>query len=245
MTIEADGERSVWRRRIGGHAFGSVLSRPGGGRVRERFGPVSMDLSLTPEGGRLVYRGPGGDRYGLPMPALRGVPQLGNAACAIAAIDALRDRLPVPSGALRDALVGVELPGRFQVLPGRPTRVLDVAHNPQAARALADTLGAMGFHPSTFAVFGMLADKDIEGVVAAMRGRVDRWFVAPLPGPRGASADRLVEALVRDGVPRAAIRADADVASAWRAALAAAGEADRIVAFGSFLTVAAVLAAVR
>ncbi len=214
-------------------------------RIGARLLVRGRDFASSYEGAQWRYRGPGGDRYGLPMPALRGVPQLGNAACAIAAIDALRDRLPVPSGALRDALVGVELPGRFQVLPGRPTRVLDVAHNPQAARALADTLGAMGFHPSTFAVFGMLADKDIEGVVAAMRGRVDRWFVAPLPGPRGASADRLVEALVRDGVPRAAIRADADVASAWRAALAAAGEADRIVAFGSFLTVAAVLAAVR
>jgi dihydrofolate synthase/folylpolyglutamate synthase len=201
------------------------------------------DFDATLEGAQWRYRGPGRERYGLPVPALRGAPQLGNAACAIAAIDALRDRLPVPAGALRDALVSVELPGRFQVLPGRPTRVLDVAHNPQAARALASSLGAMGFHPSTYAVFGMLADKDIEGVVAAMRGRVDRWFVAPLPGPRGASAERLVEALEREGVPREAIRADTDVAGAWRAASAAAGEADRIVAFGSFLTVAAVLSA--
>ena len=122
------------------------------------------------------------------MPALRGAHQLGNAACAIAAIDALRDRLPVSAGAVRDGLCGVELPGRFQVLPGRPTRVLDVAHNPHAARVLAACLGSMGYHPATLAVFGMLADKDIDGVVAAMKSRVDRWFVAPLPGPRGAPA---------------------------------------------------------
>ena len=92
------------------------------------------------------------------------------------------------AGALRDGLVGVELPGRFQVLPGRPTPVLDVAHNPQAARALASCLASMGYHPQTHAVVGMLADKDIDGVVAALRGQVDRWTVAPLPGPRGASA---------------------------------------------------------
>lgn len=203
------------------------------------------DFAATSEGTQWRYHGPGGDRYGLPFPALRGSAQLGNAACAVAAVDALRDRVPVTAGALRDALVGVELPGRFQVLPGRPTRVLDVAHNPEAARSLAASLGAMGYYPSTFAVFGMLADKDIEAVAAAMKGRVDRWFVAPLPGPRGASAARLVEALEHAGVARAAIREEPDVASAWRTALAAAGEADRIVAFGSFLTVAAVLAAVR
>jgi dihydrofolate synthase / folylpolyglutamate synthase len=151
----------------------------------------------------------------------------------------------VSAGALRDGLVGVELPGRFQVLPGRPTRVLDVAHNPHAARALASCLASMGYHAQTHAVVGMLADKDIDGVVAALRGQVDRWTVAPLPGPRGASAQRLADALARAGVPPAAVRAAPDVESAWRAAVDSAGEADRIVAFGSFLTVAAALAADR
>jgi dihydrofolate synthase/folylpolyglutamate synthase len=131
------------------------------------------------------------------------------------------------------------------VLPGRPTRVLDVAHNPHAARALASCLASMGYHAQTHAVVGMLADKDIDGVVAALRGHVDRWTVAPLPGPRGASAQRLADALARAGVSPAAVRAAPDVASAWRAAVDAAGEADRIVAFGSFLTVAAALAADR
>jgi len=90
-----------------------------------------------------------------------------------------------PSGT---ALVGIELPGRLQVLPGRPVTVLDVAHNPQAAHAFADNLGAMGFHPRTIAVFGILADKDIDAVIAALLPRVDRWEVATLPPPRGASA---------------------------------------------------------
>jgi dihydrofolate synthase/folylpolyglutamate synthase len=203
------------------------------------------DFEAIAEGTQWRYRGPGSERYGLPMPALRGAHQLGNAACAIAAIDALRDRLPVSAGAVRDGLCGVELPGRFQVLPGRPTRVLDVAHNPHAARVLAACLGSMGYHPTTLAVFGMLADKDIDGVVAAMTSRVDRWFVAPLSGPRGAPAAMLVRSLERAGVPSGRIREEADVAGAWRAASAAAGETDRIVAFGSFLTVAAALAAAR
>jgi dihydrofolate synthase/folylpolyglutamate synthase len=97
----------------------------------------------------------------------------------------------IPANAIREGLCGVSLAGRFQVLPGRPSIVLDVAHNPHAARALAATLGAMGYFPETIAVFGMLADKDIAGVIAALAARVDRWFVATVPGPRGASADAL------------------------------------------------------
>ena len=216
-----------------------------GARVGARLYVAGRDFTATAEGAQWRYRGPGSERFGLPHPALRGAYQLGNAACAIAAIDALRDRLPVSAGALRDGLVGVELPGRFQVLPGRPTRVLDVAHNPHAARALAACLASMGYHAQTHAVLGMLADKDIDGVIAAVKGQVDRWTVAPLPGPRGAPAEVLAAALSRAGVPPAAVRAAPDAAGAWRAAVDEAGEADRIVAFGSFLTVAAALAAER
>jgi dihydrofolate synthase/folylpolyglutamate synthase len=103
----------------------------------------------------------------------------------------------------------------------------------------------MGYHASTHAVFAMLADKDVDGVVAAMRGVVDRWTVAPLPGPRGSTAEALAGALRRGGVPDDRIATAPDVAHAWRAARGAAGETDRIVAFGSFLTVAAALAAER
>jgi dihydrofolate synthase/folylpolyglutamate synthase len=214
-------------------------------RIGARLLVAGRDFDAIAEGTQWRYRGPGGDRYGLPHPALRGRYQLDNAACAITALDALRDRLPVSANAVREGLVGVELAGRFQVLPGRPTRVVDVAHNPHAARALAAALGTMGYHPRTLAVFAMLADKDIDGVVAAMRDRVDAWYVAPLPGPRGASGDALAAALARAGVPAERVSVERDVAHAWRAARGDAGEADRIVAFGSFLTVAAVLATER
>jgi dihydrofolate synthase / folylpolyglutamate synthase len=189
------------------------------------------------------YWGPGGDRYGLPNPALRGAYQLANAAAALAVVGLLQDRLHVGAGAIRDGLCAVSLPGRFQVLPGRPAIVLDVAHNPHAARVLAATLGAMGYFPATIAVFGMLADKDVRGVIDAVKARIDAWFVASLPGPRGGAADAIRAELTRAGIAPSAIRTFDDIDSAYAAARGEADEADRIVVFGSFLTVAAALAA--
>jgi len=191
------------------------------------------------------YTAPGGARHALPYPALRGGHQLANAATALAALHLLHERLPVGMGAVREALVGIELPGRLQVLPGRPVTVLDVAHNPQAVAALEDNLGAMGFHPRSSAVFGIMTDKDIDGVIAAVRRRIDRWLVATLPPPRGATAARLRERLLAAGVNSADIECFDDPASAYRAARGRATEADRIIVFGSFLTVAAALAEPR
>jgi len=203
---------------------------------------IGIDYDFTAHDAQWSYRGPGGTRHGLPIPALRGAYQLANAATALAALDVLRDQLPVPMGAVREGLVSVELPGRLQVLPGRPVTVLDVAHNPQAAAALADSLASMGFHPQTWAVFGIMADKDIGSVIAALLSRVDRWYVASLPPPRGATAEDLRRRLEAAGVAPAAIREFDDPDSAYRAAREAVAEADRIIVFGSFLTVAAALA---
>lgn len=206
---------------------------------------IGRDYGFTAQGAHWNYWGPGGARHGLPQPSLRGHYQLGNAATAIAALAELRQRLPVSGGAVRDGLVNVELPGRFGVLPGRPATVFDVAHNPHAVRALAETLGTMGFYPVTYAVCGMLADKDIDGVIAAVKARVDHWLVATLPSPRGASSHLLYERLVAAGVRSEAIARFDDVVGAWHQAKLRAGQADRILVFGSFLTVGAVLAAGR
>jgi dihydrofolate synthase/folylpolyglutamate synthase len=210
--------------------------------LRAPLSLIGRDYGFVAAEGQWNYWGPGGARHGLPLPALRGAVQLANAATAIAALDCLRDQLHVSAGALRTGLVSVELAGRFQVLPGRPTVVLDVAHNPHAARVLSGSLGTMGFHPRTLAVLGMLADKDIEGVIAAVMRRVDRWHVASLPGPRGASAATLREALLHAGISPANVRTYDDVASAYRSARDEVGQADRIIVFGSFLTVSAALA---
>ena len=141
------------------------------------------------------------------------------------------------------------MPGRFQVLAGRPSIVLDVAHNPHAVAHLAANLDGMGFHPFTYAVFGMLGDKDIAGAIAHLRGRVDHWLCTDLPGPRGVRATdlaaRLHEAGIVPGQGEDAERTISCFASPREALAAAKGRADendRIVVFGSFLTVADVLA---
>jgi dihydrofolate synthase/folylpolyglutamate synthase len=197
-----------------------------------------------------AYGGRHQRRSGLPYPALRGANQLLNASGALAALEALGDRLPVSQQAVRQGLLTVELPARFQVLPGRPSVVLDVAHNPHAAAVLARNLESQGFFPLTFAVFSMLADKDVTGTVAKVKDQVDRWFVAPSAGARGLAADGLVERMLRAGVQdtagsdgRRTIERFATVADAYAAAAAAAGPDDRILAFGSFQTVAAVMRA--
>ncbi len=183
-------------------------------------------------------------RGGLAFPALRGANQLLNAAAMLAALDAVRERLPVSMQAIRQGLMLVELPGRFQILPGKPTIVLDVAHNVQAAGVLADNLSNMGYFPETWAVFSMLSDKDVEGAVERLKGRVDHWMVAGLPGVRGVPAQQLA-ARVRAALGSADVAVFEQPDQAFLAAREAAGEGDRIVAFGSFLTVAAVLPVAR
>lgn len=182
-------------------------------------------------------------RTGLPYPALRGANQLLNASASLAALEALADRLPVSQQAVRQGLLTVELAGRFQVVPGRPAVVLDVAHNPHAAAVLAQNLDSQGFFPRTYAVFGMLRDKDIGAVIDKVRTRIDRWYVGPTPGPRGVEADAMAALLRRHGVAGAKISESATLAHAYQAALAAAEPDARILAFGSFLTVAAVMQA--
>lgn len=186
----------------------------------------------------------GSRRGGLAYPALRGTNQLLNASAVMAACEAVREILPVPMQAIRQGFMLVELPGRFQVLPGRPAVVLDVAHNPQAVGVLNENLASMGYFPETWAVLGMLGDKDVAGVVRLLRDRVDHWLLASLPGPRGLSAARLAEILREVGVS-GDVREHDSPQAAYQVAREGAAEGDRIVIFGSFLTVADVLAVVK
>jgi dihydrofolate synthase/folylpolyglutamate synthase len=181
-----------------------------------------------------------GARRALPMPALRGRWQLKNASVALAALDEIAERVPVSLGEVKRGLTLVRLAGRLQTIPGRPVVVMDVGHNPHAARSLADGLGDMGFHKNTFAVFAMLGDKDIGGVIDAMRGRIDRWFVAAAVAERAAPAQKVAALLAERGLA-GATRSFASVAAALEAARREAGPDDRIVVFGSFHTVAEAL----
>jgi dihydrofolate synthase/folylpolyglutamate synthase len=187
-----------------------------------------------------TYQGPTLRRASLPIPSLRGPHQLRNAAGAIAALEALERQLPVPQQAIREGLLRARIDGRFQVLPGtRPAVILDVAHNPQAAEALARTLDEHPCQGRTHAVFAMLRDKDAAGVVEELKDRVARWYLAPTSGPRGMDARTL--ASIAQQVPALAGRIEAcfeSVSDAFGAAQAAARPDDRIIIFGSFVTVA-------
>jgi len=186
-------------------------------------------------------------RYaGLAYPALRGANQLVNASGALAALEALRDRLPITAQAVRVGLALVELPGRFQVVAGQPTLVLDVAHNPHSVAALAANLDAMAYFPTTHAVFGAMADKDLAPMLAKIGPLIDRWYFTDLPTPRAESAADLQRKwnalqMAAGGRRQVATSLHASPEEALRAALEAADPADRIVVFGSFYTVGGVL----
>lgn len=180
-------------------------------------------------------------RHALPIPALRGGYQLTNASAVMAVLECLRQRMPVSMGAIKQGLLEVDWPGRFQVLPGRPVVVLDVGHNPHAVKAMVASLRQLPFAENRYAVFSMLADKDIDAVVELARDDFDAWFIAGLDMPRGLTADELKQKLLSHGAK--GVKAFASVAEAWQAALSQAGESDRITVFGSFYTVAEVMQA--
>jgi dihydrofolate synthase/folylpolyglutamate synthase len=204
---------------------------------------IGRDFGFQGDRQQWQFWGKAGKRPTLAYPSLRGANQLLNASAALAALDSLADRLPVGMNHIRLGLATVELPGRFQVLAGRPTVILDVAHNPHAAAVLAENLFNMGFFPETHAVFGMLGDKDIAGVCRALRGRISFWHVATLSGPRGTSAGTLAAAIAESGAGGTVVQ-HATPQLAYAAARSATNENDRIVAFGSFLTVAEVMKAI-
>lgn len=201
-----------------------------------------VDFNFSGDQQQWAWAGRGKRYSGLAYPALRGANQLLNAAGVLAALTAVRERLPIPAQAVRAGLALVELPGRFQIVPGQPTLVLDVAHNPHAASALAANLDAMGFFPNTHAVFGAMADKDLDGILRRMAPVVEHWYFCDLPGARAASADALQQrwqALNTRKDVSASVHAGP--AQALAAAVAKADPADRILVFGSFLTVGGVL----
>jgi dihydrofolate synthase/folylpolyglutamate synthase len=187
------------------------------------------------------YWGPAGRRAGLAHPALRGRMQLRNAAAALCALDCLRGRLPVAMHEVRRGLADVTLRARFEVVPGRPQVVLDVAHNAEAAALLAENLAAGGYAAEAIAVFGMLRDKDIAAVLRALAARITRWHCAPLAGARGAGAQQLERGFELAGIDRPRTM-HASIEAAFGAARSEAHEDDKIIVFGSFLTVSAVLA---
>lgn len=171
----------------------------------------------------------------LPLPALGAGVQLHNAAAALMAIDCLQSRLPVARAAVTAGLTAARVPGRCQCLKHAGVElVLDVAHNSQAADALADWLRDRPVTGRTRAVYAGLADKDVRTVTAPLLPAVDCWYVGSLSGTRARHADSVLPVLAQAGADATAF---GDVASALRAALADSRPGDRVLVFGSFLTV--------
>jgi dihydrofolate synthase/folylpolyglutamate synthase len=201
---------------------------------------LGRDFATQRDDGHWTFRGAELSWPDLPLPAMAGAYQLRNAAGALAALEALRARLPVDAEAIRRGLLAARVPGRFQRIARAPEVILDVAHNPEAARALAATLREQPVPGRTLAVVGMLADKDAAGVFAALSGQIDAWWTCTPDSPRARDAAALATTL-RDHAGGAPVSVQPDVRTAFAAALSAAREGDRILVFGSFYTVAAVL----
>ena len=205
---------------------------------------LGRDFDWSRTGERWTWRGRRGEQRDLPPPALYGHAQYDNAAAVLAALEALDSRLPVPRSAIERGLQTVTLPGRFQIIPQSHPQplewILDVAHNPAAARTLAAQLAASDRRERRIAVCGVLSDKDIEGIVSELRDAFDIWVVVGLQGPRALAPDALAERVRKVGVRVEAVAAD--VVAGCQAAQALAGAGDRIVVFGSFLTVGPALA---
>jgi dihydrofolate synthase/folylpolyglutamate synthase len=201
---------------------------------------IHRDFDYQVEAGRWHYQWADFALRDLPLPALAGDFQLANASAVLTAIQALRGKLPVNEQAIHTGLQQVHLAGRFDVRQSAPRVILDVAHNPHAAAALASNLRAQPNAGRTLAVFAMLADKDIRGVVAAVHATVQAWYLADIPQLRGAKASQLLD-VVTEVAPGSPVQICRTVAEAYRQACIDAGENDRIIVFGSFFTVADVM----
>ena len=204
-----------------------------------RFG---QDFNFSGDKQQWAWAGRGRRYAGMAYPALRGANQLVNASGVLAALDALRPRIPVTAQAVRNGLAMVELPGRFQIIPGEPILVLDVAHNPHSVAALAANLDAMGFYPTTHAVLGAMADKDLLPMLQRVNPLIDRWYFTDLPLNRAATAEQLQSVWQTQNTRKDVTSSvHANPMEAFQAAIKRADPADRIVVFGSFHTVGGVL----
>ena len=202
--------------------------------------PAILASEAARIGARLLQYGQDFSAEGVPQPALLGDVQQQNAACVVTALQQLREVLPVSPAAIAEGLRTVSLTGRMQRVHKQPEVILDVAHNPHAAKELALWLKKNPVAGKTFAIFSILADKDIAGVLEIMATQVDEWHLVPLSGSRAASCDVLVEKIQACHV-QVPVHIHPDFQAAWSAVYLSAEKQDRVVAFGSFLVVSGML----
>jgi dihydrofolate synthase/folylpolyglutamate synthase len=178
----------------------------------------------------------------LPTPQMPGDFQLQNAAGVLMVLTLLnhQKKFLIPESAIHQGLKNVKIPGRFQILPGRITRILEVTHNPLSAKVLADLLRQHPCQGKTHALVGMLKDKDIASVLSIMQDSIDYWHIAPLKVPRAATPVYLSNYLTAIGIHHIMLHSSS-ITKAYEYLLAKIPDGDRIIVFGSFYTVAEAL----
>jgi len=201
---------------------------------------LGRDFDWERDGAGWRWRGPRGRAVALPTPAMRGVYQLDNAAAVLMALDRLSGRLPVPVSAQRQGLQRARVPGRFQVIPGAPTWLLDVAHNAPAAEALAQALTSFTCAGRLHAVLGVMRDKDAAAIALPVAARVVSWHLGQAAGERALPAEELRLRLAQAGIG-SELTAYPGLEQALAGASAAAAPDDAVLVFGSFTTVEAAL----
>jgi dihydrofolate synthase/folylpolyglutamate synthase len=201
---------------------------------------LGRDFDWERDGPGWSWSGPAGRPIPLPFPAMRGAYQFDNAAAVLMVLDRLRDRLHVSVSALREGLQRARVPGRFQVVAGDPTWLLDVAHNAPAAEVLAQTLAAFPCPGRLHAVLGVMRDKDAAAIARPVAPRVATWHLGQAPGERSLPAEALRACLAKAGIgPQ--LSAYLTLQAALDGAAAASAPGDAILVFGSFTTVEAAL----
>ena len=211
---------------------------------------VNRDFRTVEHGdGTFDYEGRTWSLKALPRPALAGEMQIANAAGALAMLEAADELKAIHVGreAIETGLRRVVITGRFQRVAESPAIILDAGHNPHAAHELARNLASLLYKTpgKTIAVVGMLKDKDRFHVAGIVKDEIDEWRIASLTGPRASTADDLEKEFLRAGVPAEHVRKFENIPSALEFARGEASHADRIIVFGSFVTVSAAIEALR
>ena len=162
-----------------------------------------------------------------------------NAAGAIAIVESMRANLPVQESVVRDGLANTKLFGRIQVLEGDIERIFDVAHNPAAIANLAVFIDRRRPARRNFAVFSMLKDKDLAEVVRLIGPKITSWHLTQLSGPRATSLQELAD--VVSNYSNSDITMWHEPIHAYETAMQSASPGDRVLVFGSFYLVGAIL----
>jgi len=208
---------------------------------------VGRDYSYQPEQGHWRWQAGDKIRAALPQPALNGQQQLQNAAGLLMVVETLQSNLPVTQQAIRDGLISASLPGRFEIWPGNITTILDVAHNPAAAIALAESLKSYAGSRRVLCVFSILADKDVANVIKPLVPLVSHWSLAPVSTGRGMPIGQIKQELSTqlhaqkvNIMQPVQVESHATIQQAFAAANVHAKAGDIILVYGSFYIVAEV-----